>query len=254
MKIRILGASGSNLPKHNLSSILVDGVILFDAGGVTNTLSFKSQQKIKYIFITHAHLDHIRDIPFVADNIVVSGRLKQINVFSIKEVIDDIKKHLLNHRIWPDFTVIPNTHESILKLNAVKEGQTLTVNGYRITAYRMNHTVPSVGYLIESDTKSFFYTGDTGPTPNTWNKLVDKKLDALIVEVSFPDSMKTLALKTGHLTASLLFEDLQLLSSLPKKILITHVKPFYRRQIEKDLKKLFAQRVRILNGGETIKL
>ncbi|MCS7203924.1 MAG: 3',5'-cyclic-nucleotide phosphodiesterase [Thermodesulfovibrio sp.] len=253
MKIKVLGASGSDLPKHNLSSFLLDGTILFDAGGVTSCLSFKAQQRIEHIFITHAHLDHIRDIPFVADNIILSGKLKQINIFSIREVIEDIKSHLLNYKLWPDFTVIPNTQESILKLNIIEEEKTIAVNGYEITAYRMNHTVPSVGYLVEAKGKRFFYTGDTSSAPDTWKKLAEKKLDALIVEISFPDSMKEIALKTGHLTAQLFFEDLKLFNYFPKRIYITHVKPFYKSQIKKDLKNV-GQKVKILNGGEVIRI
>lgn len=254
MKLKVLGASGSDIPGHHLSSFLLNSKILFDAGGVTGCLSFRAQQKIEQIFITHAHLDHIRDIPFLADNMILSGELKQINIFSIKEVIDDIKRHLLNQRLWPDFTGIPNIHESILKVKILKEGRSVTVNEYRITAYRMNHTVPAVGYLVEGEGKRFFYTGDTGSAPHTWSKLANKKLDALIIEVSFPDRMKDLAVKTGHLTAQLLFEDLKLLNHIPKRIFITHVKPFYRREIEKDLKLYSRYRIKIVHGGETINI
>ena len=84
MKIRVLGASGSDIPGHHLSSFLLNNKILFDAGGVTSSLSFTAQQKIEHIFITHAHLDHIRDIPFLADNIILSGKSKRINIYSIK--------------------------------------------------------------------------------------------------------------------------------------------------------------------------
>uniref|UniRef100_A0A7C4AJ08 3',5'-cyclic-nucleotide phosphodiesterase n=1 Tax=Thermodesulfovibrio aggregans TaxID=86166 RepID=A0A7C4AJ08_9BACT len=254
MRIKVLGASGSDVPGRKLSSFLLNSKILFDAGGVTGSLSLKAQQKIEHIFITHAHLDHIRDIPFLADNMILGGKSKQINIFSIKEVVDDIKKHLLNHRLWPDFTVIPNAHESILKVKILKEEGFIRVNGYRITAYRMNHTVPAVGYLVEKDGKSFFYTGDTGSVPETWKKLADKHLDALIIEVSFPNTMKDLAIKTGHLTAQLLFEDLMIFNHPPEKIFITHVKPFYRHEIERDLKGYSRYRVKILNGGETIKI
>lgn len=254
MKLKVLGASGSDVPGHHLSSFLLNSTILFDAGGVTGSLSFRAQQKIEQIFITHAHLDHIRDIPFLADNMVLSGKPKQINLFSIKEVMDDIKRHLLNHRLWPDFTVIPNAQESILKVKILKEERPLTVKGYRITAYRMNHTVAAVGYLVEREGKRFFYTGDTGSAPHTWRKLADKKLDVLIIEVSFPDRMKDLAVKTGHLTAQLLFEDLKLLNHIPERIFITHVKPFYRREIEKDLKIFSGYRVKIVQGGEIINI
>ncbi|MGB9892437.1 3',5'-cyclic-nucleotide phosphodiesterase [Thermodesulfovibrio yellowstonii] len=254
MKIRVLGASGSDIPGHHLSSFLLNNKILFDAGGVTSSLSFTAQQKIEHIFITHAHLDHIRDIPFLADNIILSGKSKRINIYSIKEVIDDIKKHLLNYRLWPDFTVIPDVKNSILDLKIIHEEKSILLDGYKITAYRMNHTVPAVGFLVEKEGRSFFYTGDTGPAINTWKKFLNKKLNALIIEVSLPDKMKDLATKTGHLTPRLLFEDLKLLNQKPEKIFITHIKPLYKKAIERELKKYSDYKIEILQGRESIKI
>jgi len=254
MKIKVLGASGSDIPGQHLTSFLLDGTILFDAGGVTNSLNFKEQQKIKNIFITHAHLDHIRDIPFLADNIIMSRKKLQINVLSIKEVLDDIKNHLLNYRLWPDFTVIPNEEESIIRLEKIKEKVAVTINGFKITAYKVNHTVPAVGYLVQKENKALFYTGDTGPTEQTWKSLSDIALDALIIEVSFPDKLKLIAQKTGHLTPGLLFKEVSLLKYPPKKIYLTHIKPFYRKQIEKEINKKSPYKIQILHGGEIIKI
>ncbi|GLI52349.1 3',5'-cyclic-nucleotide phosphodiesterase [Thermodesulfovibrio yellowstonii] len=254
MKIKVLGASGSDIPEHHLSSFLLNNKILFDAGGVTSSLSFTAQQKIEHIFITHAHLDHIRDIPFLADNIILSGKPKRINIYSIKEVIDDIKKHLLNYRLWPDFTVIPDVKNSILHLKIIHEEKSILLDGYKITAYRMNHTVPAVGFLVEKEGRSFFYTGDTGPAINTWKKLFHKKLNALIIEVSLPDKMKDLATKTGHLTPRLLFEELKIFPQKPEKIFITHIKPLYKKYIERELKKYSDYKIEILQGRESIKI
>lgn len=254
MKIKVLGASGSDIPGQHLTSFLLDDIILFDAGGVTNSLNLKEQQKIKYIFITHAHLDHIRDIPFLADNLIVSRKKTQITVFSIKEVLDDIKKHLFNYRIWPDFTMIPNEKDSVVKLEKIKVGVSVTVNSFKITAFPVNHTVPAVGYLVQKGNKSLFYTGDTGNTEKTWKALSSVSLNALIIESSFPDNMKKIAKITGHLTPELLFREISNLNSPPQKVYITHVKPYYRKQIERDIIKKNCYDIQILLGGECIKI
>lgn len=254
MRIRVLGASGSDIPGQHLTSFLLDEKILFDAGGVTNSLNLKEQQKIKYIFITHAHLDHVRDIPFLADNLIVSRKQSQITVFSIKEVIDDIKKHLLNHRIWPDFTVIPNEKDSVIKLEKIKTGLSIRVNSFKVTAFPVNHAVPAVGYLVQKGNKFLFYTGDTSATEQTWQALSHIALDALIIECSFPDKMKKIAQTTGHLTPKLLFEDISRLPHFPKKIYITHIKPYYSRKIERDIQKQSKYNVEILKGGEVIEI
>ncbi len=253
MKIKVLGSSGSDLPGHNLTSFLLDNTILFDAGGVTNSLNLKEQQKVKYIFITHAHLDHIRDIPFLADNIIISGNKKvQIKVFSIDEVIEDIKKHLLNQKLWPDFTVIPNEKDSLIKLEKINLQQSFEVEGFKITALPVNHTVPAVGYFIQKGKKFLFFTGDTGPTKKTWELLSNVVLDVLIIECSFPDKMKRIAKMTGHLTPYLLFKDIENLRFPPKKIYITHLKPLYRKAIERDLKKNKNYQLEILRDGDIL--
>ncbi len=254
MRIKVLGASGSEIAGYHISSFLLNDTILFDAGSVTSSLSFYRQKKIEHIFITHAHLDHIRDIPFLADNLIVSTTPKSINIYSIKEVIDDIKKHLLNHRIWPDFTAIPNVNNSILKLHTIDVENPIVINEYKITAYKMNHTVPSIGFLIEKDGKSIFYTGDTGPIKHLWEKLSNIKLNTLIIEISFPNKMEELATKTGHLTPELFINELEFFAHKPNRIYITHIKPFYKKQIEKELKRYSHYKIKILKDLEIINI
>ena len=77
MKLKVIGCSGAEFPGHNSPGFLLDEEILFDAGSLTNVLNEREQYKIRNIFITHAHLDHIRSIPFLADNIIVGKKKKQ---------------------------------------------------------------------------------------------------------------------------------------------------------------------------------
>jgi len=55
----------------------------------------------------------------------------------------------------------------------------------------------------------FFYTGDTGPTRQTWKQAGKRQFDALIIDVSFPNNMRELAITTGHLTPDLLGEEIK---------------------------------------------
>ena len=89
----------------------------------------------------------------------------------------------------------------------------------------MNHTTPAVGYLVESDSgKTIVYTGDTGPTDQIWQACDDNVLDAVIVEVSFPNRMTELAIKTGHLTPDLLAQEVLKMKNLPLRFFISHSK------------------------------
>ena len=253
MKIKVIGCSGAEFPGHNAPGFLLDDEILFDAGSITNILDEQAQMKIRSIFITHAHLDHIRSIPFLADNIIVGKKKQQITIFSITPVIKTIKKHLFNSAVWPDFTIIPNPDNAILNLQGLKVDRGIAINGYTITPHKVNHTVPAVGYLVEDKNgKMFFYTGDTGPCPKTWEKMKHKQINCLIIDVSFPNSMNELALTTGHLTPELLKKELMTIKNMPERIYITHPKPQYFKAIGCQIERLKINNIRLLHDGDTL--
>ena len=255
MKIKVLGCSGAEFPGHRPPSFLLNGKILFDTGTLTNALDMKSQRKIEYIFISHSHLDHILGIPFLADNLIFGKKRHRVNVVSIPAVIKTIRKSLLDGSIWPDFTVIPNTHAAILNLIELKPGQSIEVDGYTITPYSVNHSVPATGFLVEDRRgRRFFYTGDTGPSDETCEKIGKKEIHCLIIETSFPNRMQEIAIRTGHLTARLLKEELSKMMKLPEKIYITHPKPQYSDLIKKEIKQLNLAHARLLEDGDLIQV
>jgi len=256
MKIRVLGCSGAEFPNHHFSSFLIDGEILLDAGSVTDVLSERDQLNIKSIFVTHAHLDHIKGIPFLADNILIGNRQRRVDIFSIPSVIKTIKENLLNEVVWPDFTKIPRGVSSsrILKLHKLKRGEPVRIDGYCITPFRVNHAVPAVGYLIETPKKRrLFYSGDTGPTDKTW-KQIAVKIDYLILDVTFPNEVEKEAIRTGHLTPGLLRMELSKIKNMPERIYVTHTKPQYLKTIISELKELRINHLRLLKDGESIEL
>ena len=205
---------------------LLDDFLLLDAGTIGLALEKKAQNKISHILITHAHLDHIKGIPFLIDNITTNGFEHQVTVISGKDVLLDLKENIFNDRIWPDFSVIPDRRHPVMKYQELSARGHLQIRDYRVYATGVNHTVASYGYIIEDPHgNAVVYTGDTGPTESLWKKMNQHNAGVLICEVSFPDSMKGLALKTGHLTPSLLGEEMKKMSGVPERIYITHVKP-----------------------------
>jgi ribonuclease BN (tRNA processing enzyme) len=253
MKIRVLGCTGNEFPGHNLPSLLLDHKIIFDAGSLTNVLDEKKQLRIQNILITHAHLDHTRGIPFLADNIIVGNSPHRVTLFSIPPVAREIKKNLLNSSVWPDFTEIPNLDDGILKIVTLKIDNPVEVDGYTITPYKVNHPVPAVGYLVEDrKMRRFFYTGDTGPTSGTWKKLKGRLIHCLIIDVSFPNAMKDIAIRTGHLTPALLENELSKMDPPPKKVYITHIKTQWYKSIRAELEWLRMKNLHVLQDGYKI--
>lgn len=234
MELRILGSAGAEFPDFRPPAFLIDGKLLLDAGTIGSVLSEDEQWNIHNILITHSHLDHIRSIPALADNIIIKNLNHTVTLHCTAEVISALRNHMFNNIIWPDFTVIPSVKDPVIAYSTIIPFQEYFVDGYTVQAIPVDHTVPAVGYRVTSGGRTLVYTGDTGPTNAIWKSC--SGVDALIVEVSFPDSMEALALVSKHLTSSLLQNELAQIDVLPKRILITHPKPQYvdiiRREIE----------------------
>jgi len=255
MKIKVLGCSGAELPGHRPPSFLLNDKILFDTGSLTNILDIRGQSKIEHIFITHPHLDHILGIPFLADNLIFRKKRHRVNILSIAPVIKKIRKSLLDGSIWPDFTVIPNTHAGILNLIELRGGHSIKIDNYTVTPYSVHHSVPATGYLVEDKRKRrFFYTGDTGPSDATWKNIGEKQIHCLIIEASFPNRMEEIAIGTGHLTPRLLKNELLKIKPNPERIFVIHIKPQYFKTIKSELQKLKIKNLRLLKDGQIIKV
>lgn len=250
MQVRVLGSSGSEVPGHNSPAFLIEDFLLLDAGTVSFSLDTQAQCKISHIFLTHAHLDHIKAIPFLVDNIVSNDQRCQIAILSGKEVIADLKRNIFNDRIWPDFTIIPTPENPVMRYQVISTRGFLEIRGFRIYASRVNHAVPAYGYMVQNTSKRcLVYTGDTGPTERIWKRMQGHAVEGLIIEVSFPDEMRDLALASGHLTPALLKDELEKMPFLPRTIYVTHLKPNYRKTIEKQLAFIQGAEIKVLQDG-----
>jgi ribonuclease BN (tRNA processing enzyme) len=247
MKLRVLGSAGAEFPNFRPPAFLVDDQLLLDAGTIGSVLTEEEQWALQNIFITHSHLDHIRAIPALADNIIIKNLSHTVTVFGIPDTISAMRDHMFNTIIWPDFSVIPSPERPVISFETIDTGVDYTVSGYRIRAIPVNHTVPAVGYRVSKGSATLVYTGDTGPTEEIWQYASGS--DALIVEVSFPNDMEPLALLTKHLTCSLLRIELEKVARLPKRILVTHPKPQYYDIIRTEIESLGLKEIELLHDG-----
>jgi len=255
MKIKVLGCSGAESPRHRPPSFLLGNKILFDTGSLTDTLEIEDQMKIKHIFITHSHLDHVMGIPYLADNLIFRRKGHRVNILSLPPVIRAIRKSLLDGSIWPDFTAIPNSHAGILKLIELRSGHSIKIDGYTVIPYPVNHSVPATGYLVEDrEKRRFFYTGDTGPSDRTWKSIGKKEIHCLIIDVSFPNRMEKVAIETGHLTPLLLRKELLKIKPDPEKIYVIHIKPPYFKTVKTELQRLKINHLKLLRDGQIVKV
>ena len=247
MLLRVLGCSGAEFPGFNPPGFLIDDTLLLDAGTIGAALSEAEQWAIRHIFITHGHLDHVRGIPFFADNLVMKNQQHTVQVLSAREILDTLKNHIMNNLVWPDFSCIPSPQAPIISYQELESGETFQGDGYTVTACSVTHSVAAQGYIVRKGDKALLYTGDTGPTEAIWPYATD--LSAMIVEVSFPNEMEQMALLTGHLTAKLLMKELEKLAVPPPRILITHPKPQFYQTIKEELNALGLPQLELLVDG-----
>ncbi len=234
MNIQVLGAHNCESQNSRLISLLIDDTIAIDAGGLTSSLSFSAQQKLKAILLTHQHYDHIRDVPAIAMNSALHGTT--INICSIQPVYDALSTHLLDGKLYPKFLEQPQGNPTI-KFTIVEPYQTEQIEGYSILAIPVNHLVPTVGYQITSpDGKIALYTGDTGPGLTDCWEQVSPQL--LITEVTAPDRYEEFAKAKGHLTPSLLKQELIIFQELKgylPRVVVVHMNPRLEKEIEAEI-------------------
>ncbi len=236
--IRVLGCFGSIAARCHTTSFLLDDDILIDAGSGVGELRLDELARIDHILISHSHLDHILGIPLLADSVLklrlaAAGglaALRPIHVHALPETLDAMRQHVFNGVIWPDFTRLPTSAHPVLVFHEIAVGQTLSFAARGGAADRLvhvlpaAHTVPGVGFGVETPAGWWVFTGDTGPNPALWQALADKRIAQLVIETAFGNEEAHLAEISGHLSPQSLAEELRQLDG-EVSVYITHPKP-----------------------------
>ena len=243
--MKILGCSGSKMGNQAPTSIQINKRIVIDAGNIMSL--DKDAQYIDYIFLTHSHLDHICDIPFLIDNFFTI-RKTPIFIFGLEQTLIDLKQYIFNNQIWPDFNQIDllNHQFKAIMFIPIEEDEVKVIDNITIRAIKANHTIPTLGYVINEET---IFSGDTYKNPILVKELQNKNIKNLIIDVSFPSYLEELAKISKHLTPSSLKEFLQDVNRNDLNVYITHLKPQFKKEIKEELSKL---NVTILKKGDVI--
>ena len=235
MKIQILGAHATEVKGARLTSLLVDGVLALDAGGLTSALSLSQQKKIKALLLTHHHFDHTRDLITLGAD--VNHWEGQIEVYALQQTLDVVIPCLLDGKMYINFLEYPSKEKPSLLVQAIEPYSRKTIAGYDVLVLPVKHSVPAVGYQVTSPQgKSFFYTGDTTTgISHCWQHISPQ---LLIIEVTGPNELEDWLKGVGHMSAGLLKEELtqfrQLKGYLPRVIVI-HIGNFYEQQIKEEV-------------------
>jgi cAMP phosphodiesterase len=247
MELRVIGCHGGETPRHRTCAFLVDDVLAVDAGSLTSGLEVADQGKLRAVLVSHAHLDHIRDLATLADN-RCQLRSETLVIAGTRETLKTLKKHFFNGLLWPDFSKIPSGNGPTIEYLELKPEQQVEIGGYKVRAIPVDHTIETASFVIEGKDGAIGYSGDTGPTDRMWEVLNEEKdLRALMMEVSFPNREQKLATLSGHHTPKTLAVDLKKYKKakdLPT--LLYHIKPVFQTEVEKEVAALKGLNLQVL--------
>ena len=251
MRVRILGCSGGIGLGLRTTSILLDDDIVIDMGTGVGDLSLTEQCRVRRVFLTHSHLDHTACLPLMLDTTFDNRVGDPLHVYALPETIAALREHMFNDVMWPDFESIPTPDEAVLKFIPINAGDVVTIDQRHIRAVNVHHAVPSLGYCIEANNKVFAFSGDTMTNHELWPVLNNyASLEALVVEVSFPDAQAELAETAKHYCPKTLAKDLRKLNHHPR-IWVTAMKPGLQNQIFAEVLRAIPDRdIRHLKRGD----
>jgi ribonuclease Z len=244
IKITFLGTAGSTPTRdRNLPSVALEydgGVYLFDCGEGTQRQLMKysvSAYRIKAIFITHMHGDHVIGLAGLVRTLALNKRTAPLDVYVPQGEESKVTPLLTFDRaliLYP------------INIKPVKSGKVFGGKGFSINAFKLKHSIPTYGYSFNEDDRLRFnkekcrklglkgdmysklaakgsirvgkrtislkeaatkvegrkilYVADTRPVDTTVS--AGKNADILIHEATYTEEFKEFAKKRHHSTAA----------------------------------------------------
>ena len=270
MKVRMWGVRGS-IPSPgprtvryggNTTCIEVrsddDSLIILDAGTGIFPLAQSLLARLPVqanIFITHTHWDHIQGLPFFVplyipgNKVLIHGAFDLVSMQGIEQVMN----------VQLQYSYFP-IREAELKAGIEYEtltvGESVAIGDAIVTPVLMNHPVTDLGYRVECNGRSMFFTGDHEPWLNIYapedegyteyQMMVEQRqaeldaaiglVDLLIVDAAYTQAEYPQKIGWGHGTFDTAIAMAKRIGA--KRLLCTHHEP---TRSDDDLEKVFAE-------------
>ncbi|MFH1810446.1 MAG: 3',5'-cyclic-nucleotide phosphodiesterase [Pseudomonadota bacterium] len=204
------------------------------------------REHIQAWLISHGYLDHVHGLAEISPSDVGKP------ICSLDGVIDDLRDHLFNWRLWPNMAdegASPRLGQ--YHYTRLPPGQPVAIAGtpFSVEAHPLAHGpfTDSAAFLLESEGHSLLYMGDTGPdlvegrstTRDLWQRIAPllraRTLHGLFIEASYPDKRQDAQL-FSHLSPRWVMHALHELAALVDAqapgealrgfpVLVVHLKP-----------------------------
>jgi ribonuclease BN (tRNA processing enzyme) len=246
-----IDSEGRATPEQHLTCFVIDDCVAVDAGSIAIALTADQRYKVRDIIITHSHMDHIATLPLFVDDLY-STLKEPIRIHATQEIIDALERDVFNWNVYPRFSRLRNDFGPVMEYVPMYVREESTVAHLRVTAIPVEHTVPTVGLIVSDGTSTVAFSSDTAETQEFWDVINRApRIDAVMVETSFPNSMTRLATDARHLTPATLAKELAKLCHNDLDILAVHIKPAYRKRVVEELNALGIPNLSVMEPGRT---
>lgn len=249
MKVKIVGGFGGPAPGRRCTSLLINDELLLDLGAASVGMTEAEKKSLKYIFLSHVHLDHIKELPHLCEDLVALGR-KQVEVHCNEFTQKSLRAHVFNNVLYSDIT---DTGSALVKFQTIESEVEAKVGDYTIIPVSVNHPCKAFGFIVKKKSEYIVFTMDTGSCPRLWEvaKAQKEKLKGVFFDLSFPNKLHQVALASGHHTCETIREELEM---MPKDVPLysTHVKPYYLEEIRGELTMLRNDRITLVDSDDLV--
>lgn len=225
LKILMCG-TGSPLPAPDRAQACVaviagDATYLVDAGegsAKTAALNGLALNRLRAIFVTHYHSDHIAGIATFNLNSWVAGRQQPLQVIGpvgVHRVVNSINEMYAldrTYRVLHHGDALLDPALGVLASKEIELGTIWEAAGLTITAFEVDHSPiePAVGYRFDYKGRSVVISGDTV----TSNTLVaaGKNADLLLhdaLSIPIMRALERAVLKVGNMRSAAILQDVQ---------------------------------------------
>jgi ribonuclease BN (tRNA processing enzyme) len=237
--------------EQRLTCYLIDDCVAIDAGSIAIATTAAQREKVRDIVVTHPHMDHIASLPIFIDDLYPTLK-KPVRVHATAEVIALLERDVFNWNVYPRFSELKNDFGPVMEYIPIPEGQEFKLAHLTARALPVNHIVPTVGLIVSDGKSTVAFSSDTAETEEFWNAINRiPRIDALLIEASFPNSMAKLAEVSRHFTPASLGQELRKLHHNGLDILAVHLKPAYRQMIIEQLSALNFPKLKVMEPGRT---
>lgn len=247
--IKALGTSGTRTRFAGTTCLQLSPTTVIDAGNVINGLG-EDAAKIEHVFLTHAHFDHICDLPVMLD-LFFAQQKRTLHIYGLEATLDTLRRSIFNEEIFPDFSEIDLLHNDskAVAFHPVELYESYEADGVTVTPFPTRHTVPSCGYIIRKENHAVMFTADTCYT-EAIPKLIDAmpEITTLVTEISFPNALEQLAEDSMHFIPKTLFGMLGQIGRDDLRVAVMHLKPSMAEVIMEQI----AESGGLPNGGRVL--